>query len=239
MFVDECMQATAVGWQAYEHHPWFEAFESGELPLSRFIAFQVADAPFVPQIHRTLALGLAKAPTASRWSRVASRLLSEYFVADEIEAKRRILEKSGVTACRFDFWALVPAREAYANHMVRTGLDGTIGEIAAALLPCAMFTKVVGQRFRGVEIRGPEAYRDWADYYANKEGMEMAQAHAEMMEIEAGEGAAAQERMLLAFARSLQHQIAVFDAALAGTAQWPATGVGQVDGAPVRTGSVS
>ncbi|MGP3970773.1 TenA family protein [Streptomyces sp. 6N223] len=233
-FTDQCREATAAGWEAYEQHPWLTDLEQGRMTVERFLAFQVDDAPFIPYIHRTLALGLAKAPSGSSWSRTAANLLSNYFVAAETEFKRSLVESLGRSSVRFDSGALMPAREAYANHLLKTGLDGGIGEIAAALYPCAMFTKVVGQRFKGVDIQGPPAFGDWAQYYANKAGSEMAEAHAALMN-ECATTAEEREKMMFVYARSLQHQIRVFDAAYQSHPGWPTTGWAAVDGFPVET----
>ena len=219
-FAEYCREATAAGWQAYREHPWLTDLEHGRMTVERFLAFQVDDAPFIPYIHRTLALGLAKAPSGSPWSRTAANLLSEYFVAAETDFKRTLIESLGVDAVRFDDGALTPAREAYANHLLKTGLDGVIGEIAAGLYPCAMFTEVVGDHFRDVQIAGPPAFGEWAGYYANKAGSRMAQAHAEAMDA-AATTPEARAKMLAAYARSLQHQIRVFDAAYQSFPGWP------------------
>ncbi|MDT0442950.1 hypothetical protein [Streptomyces johnsoniae] len=87
-FIDQCREATAADWEAYEEHPWLTDLERGRMTVERFLAFQVDDAPFIPYIHRTLALGLAKAPSGSPWSRTAANLLSNYFVAAETDFKR-------------------------------------------------------------------------------------------------------------------------------------------------------
>lgn len=222
-FTRHCRDVTEVGWKAYADHPWLTDLEYGRMTVERFLAFQVDDAPFIPYIHRTLAFGLAKAPSGSAWSKTAADLLSQYFVSAETGFKRSLIESLGPASVRFDPAALTPAREAYANHLVKTALDGGIGEIAAALYPCAMFTKVVGERFREVAIEGPAAFGDWARYYANKQGSQMAEAHAAMMD-EMATTAEVREKMMFAYSRSLQHQIRVFDAAYHGYPGWPEIG---------------
>lgn len=227
-FVDRCREAMLAGWQAYENHPWLTDLERGRMTVERFLAFQVDDAPFIPYIHRTLAIGLTKAPTGSSWSRTAANLLANYFVSDETDFKRTLVEGLGQDSVRFDAGALTPAREAYANHLLKTALDGGIGEIAAALYPCAMFTSVVGERFRRLDIHGPDAFTSWARYYANKQGSAMAEAHAALMN-DMATSAGERERMRFAYARSLQHQIRVFDAAYDNHPGWPTTGWAAAD----------
>lgn len=218
--VEQCIAAAGDAWAAYERHPWFEALERGTLPIERFVRFQVEDAPFIPYLHRAIALGLAKAPTGSRWSRAAATLLSDVFVAQELEAKRQILEELGVTDPRFDRWALSPRREGYANHLLRAALEGSAGEIAAALLPCTFFTRVVGRRFEGVELAGPPAYRRWARIYADKQMYSMLEAHAELMEDEVAREPSQRDPLIRLFVRSTQHQVAVFDDALEPGPPW-------------------
>jgi thiaminase len=221
ILVDECKRAAGPAWKCYENHPWFEAMENGTLPVERFIRFQVEDGPFIPYLHQTIALGLTKAPVGSPWSRAATILLSDVFVGKELEAKRQIIESLGVTEPRFDRWALSPRREAYANHLLRTALEGSTAQVAASLLPCTFFTQVVGKRFESVDIKGPEAYRRWAKIYADKQMYNMLEAHIEMMEWEVRREPSAKEELIRLFVRSTQHQVVVFDDALEPSAPWP------------------
>jgi len=220
--VEECIEAAGPAWKHYENHPWFDALERGTLPIDRFVAFQVEDGPFIPYLHSTIALGLSKAPVGSPWSRAAATLLSDVFVAKELEAKRQIIESLGVPNPRFDRWALTPRREAYANHLLRTALEGTTADIAASLLPCTFFTKVVGRRFESVDIQGPEAYRRWARIYADKQMYHMYDAHVGMMEWQIERTPSVKDDLIRLFVRSTQHQVAVFDDALEPGPSWPA-----------------
>lgn len=228
--VEQCIDAAGDAWTHYENHPWFDALEKGTLPIEKFVRFQVEDGPFIPYLHRTVALGLAKAPIGSPWSRAASTLLSDVFVAKELQAKREIIEALGVSGPRFDRWALSPRREGYANHLMLTAWEGSAGHIAASLLPCTFFTKVVGRRFESVDIQGPDAYRRWARIYADKQMYSMLEAHIAMMEYEVELGMSTADDLIRLFVRSAQHQVAVFDDALDPGPGWPA--VSHVDFAP-------
>ncbi|MET9295493.1 hypothetical protein [Streptomyces sp. NPDC003077] len=225
-FVEQCRRHAAGAWHAYQHHPWIEAMAEGSLPVEKFVSFQVNDAPYISDLHRSLALGLAKAPTGSSWSKAAATVLDDVWVLGEIRAKEKILAELGVQGeLRIGPAAYIPAREAYANHLVRTALEGSIGDIASALLPCAMFTEVIGRRFAGVSIDGPPAYQRWADIYVQRAVHRMAQVHAEMMETEAARtDEAGRERMKLLYLRSVQHQVDVFDAAWNLDVRWPGEG---------------
>ena len=224
-FVKQCHDRAAAVWQVYRHHPWIEAMAAGELPVEKFVSFQVNDAPYIVDLHRSLAYGVAKAP-GSPWAKAATTVLDDVWVLNEIETKAQLLRDVGVTQpLRTDRGAYIPAREAYANHLVRTALEGGIGLIASALLPCAMFTQVIGERFRGLQIAGPPAYQKWADIYVERAVHRMAEAHAEVMEQEAVRtDDAGRAEMYLCYLRSLQHQVDVFDAAWELDTAWPGGG---------------
>ncbi len=224
-FIDKMIAASGPAWRRYERHPWFEALEQGRLSLDQFIEFQVEDAPFIPYLHKALAIGLSKAPVGGEWSRAATVLLHDVFVANELKAKAGLLASLGVQNCRFDAWALSPRREGYVNHIMRTSHEGPVGDIAAALLPCTFFTKVVGERFRGVDIKGPEAFRRWAAIYADKQMFGMLDVHIKAAREEAERSGEARERITRIFVRSLQHQVAVFDDALGQPVAWPEVGL--------------
>jgi len=221
-FVEQCHHRAAEVWRTYRHHPWIEAMAAGELPVEKFVAFQVNDAPYIVDLHRSLAYGVAKAP-GTAWAKAATTVLDDVWVLNEIETKRQLLADVGFAdELRIGPEAYIPAREAYANHLVRTALEGDIGQVASALLPCAMFTQVIGERFRGVRIDGPPAYQKWADIYVERAVHRMAEAHAEMMEEQAlRTDEAGREQMYLRYLRSLQHQVDVFDAAWELDVRWP------------------
>jgi thiaminase/transcriptional activator TenA len=221
-FVDHCHERAADVWHAYRHHPWIEAMATGELPVEKFVSFQVNDAPYIVDLHRSLAFGVAKAPGTS-WAKAAATVIDDVWVHNEIDTKRALLADLGHTEeLRIGRSAYIPAREAYANHLVRTALEGDIGQIASALLPCAMFTQVIGARFRGMQLAGPPAYQKWADIYVQRAVHRMAEAHAEVMETESARtDEAGREHMYLCYLRSLQHQVDVFDAAWELDTAWP------------------
>jgi thiaminase len=224
-FVAECERGAEDAWAAYRHHPWIEAMAAGTLPVAKFVSFQVNDAPYIVDLHRTLALGVAKAPAGSAWTKAATTVLDDVWVLNEIQAKQELLDELGYPEkLRIGPDVYTPAREAYANHLVRTALEGDIGDIAAALLPCAMFTSVIGARFRGVRIDGPPAYQKWADIYVQRAVHRMAEAHANMMEDRArATDQAGRDRMKLLYLRSVQHQVDVFDSAWRLDVDWPGT----------------
>lgn len=222
-FLDACRKTTSAIWDAYEHHPWIEALAAGELPPEKFAWFQLDDGPHVAEFNRTLALGIAKAPTGHPWASAAAHVLDDCSTVGELEEKRALVAELGYRApSSADRWTCSPAREAYVNHLVRAGFEGTLPDIASTVLPCAMFVEVIGARFRGVRLRGPAAYQRWADMYTRRTRSEMCHQHIAVIEAHAAHtDEESRERLLRQYTRSLQHQVRVFDAAWTMAGTWP------------------
>lgn len=222
-FVAQCRAATEHIWAAYEHHPWIEALAEGTLTPRQFAFFQLDDGAHVAEFNRTLALGIAKAPTGHPWAKAAAHVLDDLSTVAELGEKRTLLAELGYDVpLRPDRWHCSPAREGYVNHLVRAGYEGGLPEIAMALLPCAMFVEVVGARFRGRPLAGPEAFRTWAAMYTRATRTEMCSQHISVAEDAAKKSDAhARQHLLQLYTRSLEHQVRVFDAAWRLDGEWP------------------
>lgn|GEM_PF-2045214 len=222
-FLAQCRAATEPVWAAYEHHPWIEALAAGALAPEQFAFFQLDDGAHVAEFNRTMALGIAKAPTGHSWAAAAAHVLDDLSTVDELDEKRSILDELGFgVPPQPDLFACSPAREGYVNHLVRVGYEGTFPEIAMALFPCSMFTQVIGNRFRDVTIPGPPAYQRWADMYIRATRTRMCAEHMAVVEDAAGRAdAGGRRRLQLLYTRSLEHQVRVFDAAWQLDGSWP------------------
>ncbi|MFJ4866718.1 TenA family protein [Streptomyces sp. NPDC088748] len=224
MFLEHCRAVTAPIWHAYTTHPWIEAMAAGTLTPEQFAFFQLDDGAHVAEFNRTLALGIAKAPAGHPWAKAAAHVLDDMSTTSELEEKRKILLQLGYDVpAQPDRWSCSPAREAYVNHLVRVGYEGTLPEIAIALYPCAMFVEVIGNRFRNIALPGPAAFTTWADMYKRATRTEMRDQHAAVVEDAALRmDIKGQDRLLQLYTRSLHHQLRVFDAAYHQNGSWPA-----------------
>jgi thiaminase (transcriptional activator TenA) len=221
-FVERCTAESEPLWSAYVRHPWIEGLATGATTRERFVFFHAYDVVFSADMHRSLALGIAKAPVGAEWARAAVRVLHETFIADKLEGKRQLLRSLHVREQAFaERSESIPTRDAYSAHLLRTAWEGTLGEIAAALLPCAMFTELIGARFAAEKLVN-RTYHDWAAHYRNECDQEMTRQHAMVMQAASGVSEAMDERMALSFTRSVYYQVRVLDGAWACHDPWAA-----------------
>jgi thiaminase (transcriptional activator TenA) len=223
-FVEECRRRAEPAWTAYARHPWIEGLATGATTAERFVFFHRFDVVYAGDMHRSLAIGVAKAPAGSEWARAAIRVLYETFIAEKLRGKTELLRSIGSNEeVYLDRKDSIPSRDAYAAHLLRTAWEGSLGEIAASLLPCALFTELIGERF-AVEPLPDPVYRAWADHYRNERDADMAFQHACVMQAEAEwSGPLGRDRMALAFSRSVHYQVRVFDAAWSCQDPWDTT----------------
>ena len=202
-------------WDAYVHHPWMDAIHDGTLSLERFTFFLAQDMPYQADFLNALVLGASKADDPDEW------LWLRTFIAAEAAFEASLLDELGA-AWSFDRWAAGPAREGYMNHLSRVALEGSPGRIAAALLPCAAgFT---GAMSEPADTTGHHPlFRRWLEYYERPVQAEFSNRLVGVFErAMAGAPASEVEQARMIFVRSLQHQVAVFDAAWRVADDWRA-----------------
>ncbi len=200
-------------WARYVHHPWFEAIHRGDLPMDRFTFFIVHDMPYQRDFLNALVLAASRSEAPAIWLKLRD------FILKEVDFEESILDDIGAE-WTFDRWAAGPAREGYMNHISRVALEGNTTYIGAALLPCAAgFTGAMAAP--ADKSHHPEIYRRWLEYYEKPEQGEFSTDLVRLFEEGAtllGEQELAVAQMV--FVRSLQHQIAVFDAAWETKDEW-------------------
>jgi thiaminase/transcriptional activator TenA len=106
----------------------------GSLSLERFSLYMRQDYLFLIDYCRVLALASAKSPDLASMGHFAA-LLDET-LNSEMELHRGFCAEFGVSAGELEATVAGAATVGYTEHLVRVAYEGSIGEIAAALLPC-------------------------------------------------------------------------------------------------------
>ena len=211
---EEFVAAARGPWEAYVHHPWMTAIHTGTLTIDQFAFFVAHDMPYQIDFMHALTLAATRSEEPDTWLRIRAA------IAAEGKFEEGLLADLG-TSWTYDRWSAGPAREGYMNHLSRVALEGTPGDIAAALLPCAAgFTEAMSTK--ASEAATQPLFARWLAFYENPDQAALSTDlvgvfEREMARTGGGDQAAAQQILI----RSLHHQIAVFDAAWRISDDWP------------------
>ncbi|MET3468569.1 bifunctional hydroxymethylpyrimidine kinase/phosphomethylpyrimidine kinase [Microbacterium sp. 1262] len=185
-----------------------EGLRTGELDEPVFAWYLQQDALYLSEYARVLARASALAPRGEEqvfWAEAAASAIA-------VESE---LHRSRVGADAADPAA---ATLAYTDHLHAASARGSYGELVAALLPCFWLYSDVGERFAAAS-HPHHPYRDWLSTYADPAFAASTRAAIEIVERAAADASAAERaRMSVAFARSMRHELAFFEAPIAALA---------------------
>ena len=205
-FGDEAWDVVAGLRAACDDLPFVRALADGTLPRAAFEAYVHQDALYLAAYSRVLARASELAPAGEAqafWARGASTCL-------DVEAA---LHHERLAGGRY---AGVPASAvttAYTDHLLAVGATGTYAEVAAAVLPCYRLYADIGARIlaRAGDL-ADHPYGDWVATYGDPAFAASAAQAGALADAAAREvGAATRVRMLAAYVRSCEHEVAFFD----------------------------
>ncbi|MEH3088548.1 MAG: bifunctional hydroxymethylpyrimidine kinase/phosphomethylpyrimidine kinase [Microbacterium arborescens] len=184
--------------------PLVRGLRSGDLDARAFAWYLEQDAFYLGEYARVLARASALAPRADEqvfWAESAASAIA-------VEAE---LHRSRVGSALTE---PAPTTLAYTDHLHAASVRGSYGELVAALLPCFWLYSDVGERLASA---GHEThpYRDWLATYADPAFAASTRRAIAITDRAADEASEAERaRMGSAFARSMRHELAFFDAPL-------------------------
>ena len=148
-------------------HPFLQELHAGTLPMDRFTYFILQDYRYLLDFAQVLCLGGAKSPDLKTLEIFTRHAL----IAVEVERTfHASFGKSlGLSQNDLDQTPKGPVTEAYTRHLQAVARGGTLGEIAAAVLPCYWIYGEVGKKLYKNRPRKPKIYREWIETYASEE----------------------------------------------------------------------
>ncbi len=175
---------------------------AGSLPLDRFHRYLAQDALYLRAYSGVLARASALAGTGEEqdfWRRAAASALVEEERLHRVRIGDVVPEQG-------------PATSAYLAHLQDAAASGSYAIVVAAALPCFWLYTDLGVRLRA-HAHDAHPYADWLTTYGDPE---FAAATEEAVAIGERVASAAsaddRARMDEAFARSMRHELAFFDA---------------------------
>ncbi len=212
-FSDELRARAAPIWEQVHAHPFVLGMADGSLPLASFRFYMVQDYVFLVEFCRVLALGAAKSPDLETMGRFAG-LLHET-LHTEMALHRAYAAKFGITAAELEAAEPAATTHAYTRHLLHAAQAGTLGELAAVLLPCQWGYAEIGQALARTAPRPHhELYGEWIAAYASPEFGELAEwLRALVDRLGAEAGATERVRMARHFLDSSRYEFMFWDAA--------------------------
>ena len=166
-------RASAI-WELEHQHPFVVELGNGTLPLEKFQWYMKQDYLFLIDFSRVIAMAVAKADTLEDMGWFA-RLLDET-LNTEMALHVSFCKDFGIPEADLLATRRSPTTLAYVDHMLTSAHAGTIGEIAATLLPCSWGYAEIGQTLeaRGKPVDHP-LYCRWIEMYSSPEFGELAE----------------------------------------------------------------
>ncbi|NQW17046.1 MAG: thiaminase II [Chloroflexi bacterium] len=157
--------AVAAEWdRAHRDHPTVRGIGDGTLSLERFRYYMSQDYLFLIEYCRVVALATAKSPdleSMGQWAALLNETLNS-----EMELHRSFCEDFGISRDALEATRPSATTLAYTGFLLQTARDGTIAEIASAMLPCQWGYDQIGEELgrSGIAESG-SLHRRWIDGY--------------------------------------------------------------------------
>jgi thiaminase/transcriptional activator TenA len=204
-FADECRHAAEPIWAAIFAHPLLRQLAEGSLPIDSFRFFLVQDWHYLDVFARCVGLALGKAEETGMLARLSARVTAPV----EKTLHRTLLGRLQVDPARIAGFPLAPTTRAYRNHLLATAALGTLGETAAALLPCPWTYHEIGRRLGPVSH---PLYAEWAAFYVGGGLAESVRAWTELVDLSAATaGPRERDAMREAFLTSSRYELAFWE----------------------------
>jgi thiaminase/transcriptional activator TenA len=203
-------------WSAIDRHPFLRELHAGTLPIESFRYFILQDYHYLGYLARTVAIAISKAPDSPTLQLLAKRLERP---VERLGHKGRF-EKLEMDLAEVEKAQLAPTNLAYVNHMLVSASQGSIGDAAASLLPCAWTYNELGRVVHGTEH---PVYKEWANFYDGAPLQESVDTWRGFIDKQsAGGGPADRERMRRIFLTSMRYEFQFWDMAYK-LERWPLT----------------
>jgi thiaminase (transcriptional activator TenA) len=158
--------------RAHHEHPTVSAIGDGTLSLDRFRYYMVQDYLFLIEYCRVLAMACSRSPdldSMGRWAALLDETLNS-----EMELHRSFCGDFGISRGALEATQPSPTTSAYTGFLLAAARDGSIEEIASALLPCQWGYDAIG---RELAVNGKASpgtlHRRWIDGYTDPAYQEM------------------------------------------------------------------
>ena len=164
---ERLLNCTREIWEGYHAHPFVRGIADGSLDEDKFRFYMIQDYIYLIDYAKVFALGVAKARDME-----TMRLFASYvhqILDGEMEIHKSYMRRLGISMEEAENTPAALDNASYTAYMLKVAYEEGPGEIAAAILSCALSYEHIARR---MAAEHPEAeahpfYGEWVSGYAN------------------------------------------------------------------------
>ncbi|ASS90853.1 MAG: thiaminase II [Bacillaceae bacterium] len=149
-------------WQASFDHPFVKGIADGSLPLECFRYYVLQDSYYLSHFAKVQSYGAAKANDLYTTSRMAQHAQGTFEA--ELSLHETFAKQLGITEEEKANFKPAPTAYAYTSHLYRAAINGHLGDIIAAILPCYWLYYEIGEKLKDAKPKEP-IYQQWIAAY--------------------------------------------------------------------------
>ncbi|WP_293009493.1 MULTISPECIES: thiaminase II [unclassified Oscillibacter] len=156
-------------WADYHAHPFVRGIADGTLDREKFKHYMVQDYLYLLDYARVFALGVAKARDRASMALFAGYITQ--ILNGEMDIHRGYMERLGISLDEAERTPMAQDNLSYVSYMLRIAYKEGPGEIAAAILSCALSYEVIAKEMtkRNPACAEHPFYGEWVRGYASSD----------------------------------------------------------------------
>ncbi|UFT98301.1 thiaminase II [Radiobacillus kanasensis] len=154
--------------QGIFQHPFVEGIGQGDLNREAIVHYVKADFEYLNAFINIYGLAIAKSSHREDMAYFHDQIA--FVLNGEIHPHHNLCNVAGVSYDDLKGFPLPPTADHYVSHMKSTAMQGSMGEILAALLPCPWTYLEIGEYLmEKVQPKQEHPFYEWITFYADKE----------------------------------------------------------------------
>jgi thiaminase/transcriptional activator TenA len=228
-FTDHLYEAAEEIWEAQLSHPFVQGIGDGSLPEEKFRRWVLQDYRYLEDFARIFAWAAARADRLESMGWYASVL--DLTLNSEMELHREYAARFGISREELESTPAWPTTRAYTDFLVRSAAEGDMGQLLAALLPCAWGYAWIARRLADGAAPGDRRYADWIEQYTAPEFRDAARwLREETDRVARGRSPEERDRMRHLFVVSSRYEWRFWEMCWTGESWGPPGSAGEGEG---------
>ncbi|UOQ49184.1 thiaminase II [Gracilibacillus caseinilyticus] len=219
-FSEELRVAADDVFEGIFQHPFVTGLGKGNLKKEAIIHYVKADFEYLNAFINIYGLAISKSDVRDEMNYFYEQI--GFVLHSEIHPHNNLCEVAGVSYDELQGYPLPPTADHYVTHMKTVALQGSIGELIAALLPCPWTYLEIGHYLmKKYKPQENHPFYDWISFYAQDETASVTTELRKRLDKWAEEaGETEKQKAKLAFMKSCQLEYLFWEMAYQ-VEEWP------------------